>query len=391
MHKRQIWPTLKKDLDKDEAIVITGPRQVGKTTTAKWLLSQIESENKLYFDLENTADRDFFNERDYNSIINKLELRGINTSQKMYLSIDEIQLLPNIPSIVKYLYDHYKIKFILTGSSSYYLKNRFSESLAGRKFLYEMFPLSFSEFLNFQEVDFKHLEFNFELEFSEDIYNKLKSYYEEYIEFGGLPKVALTGSKDDKLQIINQIYNSYINLDVQTLADFSNSENISRLIKLLARRVGSKINTTDLAEISGMSRPTIDNYLDFLEQTYVIKRVEVFSKSEDVKQRKQGKIYFVDTGIASINADLSGGAKFENTVAHQLSFHGNLNYFESKSGEIDFVLNNEIAFEVKETPVSKHQKLLQRKSKNLGLEKSRLIGRFKAEKFDDLLWGGMIV
>lgn len=391
MNSRKIWPKLKKDLTHKEAIVITGPRQVGKTTTVKWLLSQIQSDNKIYFDLENVADRNFFQEKDYNNIISKLELRGIHLENRIYIAIDEIQLLKNIPSIVKYLIDHYQIKFILTGSSSYYLKNTFNESLAGRKFLYEMLPLTFGEFLEFNDIkDIKLPKFDVTSNFNRDLYDRLSVLYNEYIEFGSLPAVALAKSIDEKKQITENIFSSYINLDVQTLADFRDGGNIAKLITLLAKRIGNKLNISDIAEVLGISRPTINTYMNFLEQTYVIKRIKVFSKSPDVQSRKQEKIYFIDTGIASINADLSGGAKFENTIAHQLSLYGELTYYETRNGEIDFILDSDTALEVKETPLSKHQYLLNKKTQKCNSIQSRLIGRYKPAKFDDFLWGGLI-
>lgn len=391
MHKRRIWDNLREELDSDEVIVITGPRQVGKTTTINWLLDQISGTNKIYFDLEKIADRDFFDERDYDSIVNKLQLRGINTDKRTYIAIDEIQYLPNLPSVVKYLYDHYKFKFFLTGSSSYYIKNLFSQSMAGRKILYEMFPLNFVEFLTFQGVNYQLPKFTQELKFSQDAYSVLKTYYEEYIEYGGLPAIALAESKKRKLELLNQIYSSYINLDVQTLADFRQSKNITKLVNLLVPRIGNKLNVSDLAGILGVSRITVENYLLFLEQTYLIRRIGVHTNSPDVVTRKQEKLYFVDTGIANINGDLSAGAKFENAVAHQLQFYGKLEYFDVRNREVDFILGKKGAFEVKETPLKKHVTQMHKKLQNKrGIKHIAIIGRNKPVGFSDFIWGGQI-
>ena len=271
MKTRTIWKQLKKEIDSDQVVVITGPRQVGKSTTLAWLLDQIPSTNKIYFDMENLVNRELFESKDYDSILKEFNSLGLDINNKMYVAIDEIQLLENIPSVVKYLHDHYQIKFFLAGFSSHYIKNHFSESMSGRKVLYEMMPLTFSEFLHFKGVEYQ-LPAKLDLENSLSIttFEKLKSYYQEYCDYGGLPKVVLTNSVEQKLQLLQEIYSSYINLDAATLADFKQTSSLREMIKLVAARVGSKLNVSEIANIVGISRVTVDNYLEFLEQTYLI-------------------------------------------------------------------------------------------------------------------------
>jgi predicted AAA+ superfamily ATPase len=394
MQNRLIWKKLLSEVDTQEIVVITGPRQVGKTTTLHWLLDQIPSKNKIYFDLENIVDRELFETKNYDSLISEFKIRGLAFTEKLYIALDEIQLLPNLPSVVKYLYDHYQIKFFLTGSSSYYIKNRFSESMAGRKIVYEMFPLCFQEYLNFQGVDYNlPEEISINSDFSINSYELLKNYYEQYIEFGGLPKVVLTTDIHRKKQLLEEIFSSYINLDVQTLADFKSTNDLRRVIKLLASRIGSRLNVSELANITGLSRVTIDNYIEFLEQTYLIRTIPAFSKSQDVQNRLLKKPYFVDTGIANVNADLSSGSKFENSVCQQLSAYGDLSYFTNRDGEVDFILDLKdkfLAFEVKETPTKSDDDTLKRRIQNLGITQSRIIGKEQSVRFTEYLWGGLI-
>jgi len=396
MQKRRIWEKLFKEIETDEIVVITGPRQVGKTTTLHWLLEQIPSVNKYYFDLENLADRELFEVKNYESLINEFKNRGLSLETKLYIALDEIQLLENLPSVVKYLYDHYQIKFFLTGSSSYYIKNRFSESMAGRKVIYEMFPLSFSEFVDFRGFTYStdSEEFFPFVEFSDVGYQQLKNYYQEYIEYGGLPRVVLTDDVNRKKQLLEEIFSSYINIDVQTLADFKSMGDFRRVIKLLAARIGSKLNVTEIASITGLSRVTVDNYINFLEQTYLITTIPAYSMSVDVQTRLQKKPYFIDTGIANINADLSGGSKFENVVRHQLSFwEGKISYFSDRDGEIDFIIDNGrelAAFEVKETPTAADYATLVRRAQKLDITKCRIIGKEPSATFSKFLWGGFI-
>lgn len=121
-------------------------RRVGKSTALKYLLSQIEHSNKTYIDLEKIENRVLFSENAYATIEAGLKSLGINFNKPCIIALDEIQLVPSSVSVIKYLYDTYGIKFLLTGSSSFYLKNHFSESLAGRKRIFEMYPLTFQEF-----------------------------------------------------------------------------------------------------------------------------------------------------------------------------------------------------------------------------------------------------
>jgi predicted AAA+ superfamily ATPase len=394
MQNRLIWQKLLPEIDSQEIIVITGPRQVGKTTTLHWLLEQINSKNKLYFDLENLIDRELFETKNYDSLIQEFKTRGLKTDERIYIALDEIQLLPNIPSVVKYLYDHYQIKFFLTGSSSYYIKNRFSESMAGRKIVYEMFPLSFHEFLNFKGVVHALPEtLPVNQDFSEITYELLRLDYEEYIEYGGLPKVVLTADINRKKQLLEEIFSSYINLDVQTLSDFKSTNDLRKVIKLLASRIGSRLNVSELANITGLSRITVDNYIEFLEQTYLIRTIPAYSKSPDVQNRLLKKPYFIDTGIANVNADLSSGSKFENCIYHQLSFYGDLSYFTNRDGEVDFILGyqgNTLAFEVKETPTHQDNETLKRRIQNLDISQCRIIGKEQSARFKEYLWGGLI-
>ena len=92
-----------------------------------WLLDQVVSTNKIYLDLERLDQRAVFEETNYEVVLNYLRNLGLDTDSPLVVALDEIQYVPNLPSVVKYLYDHYGIKFLLTGSSSYYLKNFFSE------------------------------------------------------------------------------------------------------------------------------------------------------------------------------------------------------------------------------------------------------------------------
>lgn len=390
-YTRKIYNSLKSHLTKKPITVLTGMRRVGKTTLVKQLLSEIPSKNKVYFDLERMDNRDLFSERNYEAIISAFNQRGLNFGKKLYVAIDEIQLSKNITSVLKYLYDNYDIKFIVTGSSSFYTKNFFGESLAGRKKIFELFPLDFGEFLTFKSISFKVSDKIWQGKFQTAEYERLKSYYEDYIAFGGFPEVVLAKTRQEKNDLLSDIISSYINIDVASLSDFREQKSFYDLTKLLAGRVASRLDYTKLSRLSGLSRPTVINYLEFLEKTYLIIRVPVFTKNLDREIVKAKKLYFCDNGLMNILAQASSGIQFENAVFNQLHHYGELNYYALKTGqEIDFILDKRMALEAKETPTQGDIKNLSTLSDVAGLKNFCLIGRLASPKFKDYIWAGDI-
>ncbi|MDQ5930784.1 MAG: ATP-binding protein, partial [Bacteroidota bacterium] len=280
----------------------------------------------------------------------------------------------------------------VTGSSSFYLKNHFSESLAGRKRIFEMYPLDFEEFLQFKEINTKSIQKEKFKTFLPTYYDLYKSKYEEFIQFGGFPEVVLAEDTDDKTAYLKDILNSHIELDVKLLGDVSSSDVLYKLILLLANRVGSKMDYSKIANLLGINRLKVKEYILLLEYTYLIKTIKPFTKGIDKEITKQPKIFFADTGLLQICGQTSSGAIFENAIAHQLALIGELNYYEKSSGtEIDFILDKKIAIEVKETLAGFDIKSLQKRSKPLELEQNILIGRELAPSgFNDFVWGGNV-
>lgn len=391
MYPRKIYPLIKQDLSKKHITVITGMRRVGKTTLVKYLLEEIDSTNKIYLDLERLDNRELFLEKNYDNVIYSLKQRGLIFDKIAYIVIDEIQLAKNISSVLKYLYDNYKIKFIVTGSSSFYVKNLFTESLAGRKKIFELFPLDFGEFLTFKKIFFQHSVKFLPVSFNNSEYERLKMYYNEYLEYGGFPEVALVKNINDKKDLLNDIINSYINIDIVSLSDFRNHEKIYALMKMLAARVGSRLDYAKMSRLVGSSMETIKNYINFFEKTYIIFRVPVFTNKTDREIIKAKKLYFCDNGLLAILSDISSGAKFENALFLQLKHLGNIQYYSLKTGrEIDFIFNKKIALESKETPTLTDKGDLENLAKLAGIKDARLIGRHPSPKFNDYIWGGEI-
>jgi predicted AAA+ superfamily ATPase len=185
--------------------------------------------------------------------------------------------------------------------------------------------------------------------------------------------------------ILNDIFSSYINIDVRTLADFQKIGELQQLLRVLALRIGNKVDQTKLASVVGISRPTLAQYLEFLEKTYVIARIPAFAGGD--------KLYFCDNGIANILAQVSEGALFENAIYNQLRRYGNLAYIAKGSEyEIDFVVQEKkpVALEVKYHPTLSDSEKLNRIAEKHGIKRSWVVGKYSTPGWQDFLWGGLI-
>ncbi len=392
MYPRKIFRALESHLAEKAVSVITGMRRVGKTTAVKYMLDKTPHTNKLYLDLERLEDRAIFKQKNFSEIQTDLEIKGIDFSKPAVIALDEIQLIPEVASFIKYYHDHFQVKFIASGSSSYYLRNRFTESLAGRKQVFELYPLDFIEFLHFKNIGPKPLEGFGMSAYRRTLYAKYKPLYEEYIRYGGFPEVVLTGSVEKKERYLKDVLNSYIELDVKLLSDFSAIDDLYRLVALLASRIGRKLDYSKIGVLLGVGRHKIKDYIHLLEKTYFLHLVKPYSKNIDRAIAQQQKVYLADTGLVNQLAQIDSGSLFENAIAVQLLRMGEINYFQLKSGqEIDFIFDKKVAVEVKETPTERDLKRLNARAATLGLSDVRLIGRYPSGSgFEEFIWGGSV-
>ena len=386
--ERSLFKEIKPYFDSSQAIIITGMRRTGKTSLLQFIYQRIDSSNKLFLDLENPLNQKYFEESDYEKIKSELEILGLNFTKKPYLFLDEIQLVKNLPSVVKYLIDHYKVKCFLTGSASFYLKNLFSESLAGRKYLFELFPLTFKEFLLFKNSKII-LPKNVEL-ITKPIFDTVLNLYNEYLLFGGFPEVVLKKSIEEKKKSLEDIFTSFFQLEVLRLGDFRKNKAIRDLIMVLMERIGSKLVIQKISQELGISRPTIYEYLSFLESTYFLFLVRPFSKKRDVEIRKAPKVYLCDSGLANHFAKLNEGTVFENNVFQNLRTKGRINYYQRKSGvEIDFILDKSRAFESKINPQPADVTRLKRLVFELGFKEFKVVSK-NYSQLNHLSYGFML-
>lgn len=393
MYHRSLFSALKRHLREPQATVITGQRRVGKSTLLKALLEEVPGDNKIYLDLEKMENRYIFKQSSVAEMEQYLEHLGVNIHSSCTIGLDEIQLLPEAVSVIKYWYDTYAVKFIITGSSSFYLKNRFSESLAGRKQIFELHPLSFDEFLVFQGVELHRLRRFAWKPYSPGFHNQYRKLYDDYILFGGFPEVVLANRKTTKIALLQDVLNAYIDLDIKLLSDYTLNDELYKLIRLLSARVGSKMDISKISSIAGINRNKVSHYLHLFEQTYFLTRITPFSRNTDREISQQPKYYFSDSGILNLLTPGDIGKLFENAVINQfLRIDKRVNYYQKKSGqEIDLVWKEDTAIEIKSTPTRSDQATLKARAASLQLKNTLLVGLQPAgDRFGDFLWGGSV-
>ena len=379
MKKRFLYHTIKTFIDHKNALVITGMRQVGKTTLIKQVFNEINAP-KLWFDFDNPLDLMMFEEVDYNNIYRNLERISGAKGERIFVFIDEIQNLPEITKIIKYHIDHYQVKYIVTGSSNYYLKNLFPESLSGRKFLFILPPLSFQEYLYFNDKNYNEVHSNdFDLITGAQNrvdYEKRSIDYNNYIEFGGFPEVVLTPDIETKKAVLKNIFASFFEKDIKILTDIKDIKELRDLILLLVPRTGNLLDVTKLSGELSINRVKIYNYLEFLEGVFFIQLIPKFSKSIDRSIAGGKKVYFSDTGILNIIGKVNEGQLFENAVANQLKNYGSLSFYNQRNtAEIDFIIDAETACEVKLNGTEKNLIRTKQLAEKIGINKSYLVSR----------------
>lgn len=273
MHiRRKQLENLKKLLQPNKAVIIYGARRVGKTTLIQKYLSEVK-EKYLILDGE-----DIFvqNELKINSIEHLKKVVGSNK----LLVIDEAQKIENIGTSIKLIVDHIpKIKVIVSGSSSFDLANNFGEPLTGRKYSLKIFPLS-------------------QLELSQ-IENPIEtiSKLEERLLYGSYPEVVLLDTYQKKENYLREIVNSYLLKDILQYEGIRNSDKILKILQLIALQIGQTVSYTEIGTAVGMSKNTVESYLDLLEKVFVIYKQNGFSKNLRKEITKNPRYYFWDLGI----------------------------------------------------------------------------------------------
>lgn len=347
IYPRLIAKKLIKYLSDDNVIVLHGARQVGKSYILFWLRDYLKSKGKAvyYIDLEDSR---FVNTLDagYEEFANLLREEGIKfEKKKIFVFIDEIQYLKNPSSFLKLAADHYKnIKLVVSGSSSFEIKNKFKDSLVGRTVNFEIFNLSFEEFLLFKGISFEQ-----KTAFTEKKINELKELFEEYALYGGYPKIVLEPELEKKEKYLQQIIDTYVKKDIRDLAGIKDIEKFNKLLEALASQSGNLLNVTELSNTCKIAKQTIERYLFIMENTYILKLVRPYSKNIRSELFKLPKIYFYDSGLAQLlwlkkfQKTIIGNV-FETAIFSELikEYGTNAVFYwrTADKKEIDFILKN---------------------------------------------------
>ena len=340
MYRRVIQKKIEDWLFQKKIIVLFGARQVGKTTLSKEIIRKYGKKGK-YINCEFIRNQEMFSHPDPEKI--KLFLEDYQI-----IVLDEAQKINNIGIVLKVLIDTYPdLQIIATGSSSFDLANKASEPLTGRSINMMLFPLSIEEIR--QKRDW------FEIE----------SVLENILVFGTYPDV-FGKSKEKSKDILESIASNYLYKDILKFENLKNPDLLLKILKMLSLQLGSEVSYLELARSLGVSSKTIEKYIDLLEKTFVVFRLNSFSRNIRKEITKSFKVFFWDLGIRnslinnfnSLDSRNDVGALFENFwIAERIKFTKNHkipanSYFwrTYDQQEIDYIEESEgrlKAFEIK--------------------------------------------
>ncbi|MFO0362972.1 MAG: ATP-binding protein [Flavobacteriales bacterium] len=324
MIQRSLFSELSNRLFRGKAIVLLGPRQVGKTTLIRSLL---DGQEFLFLDGDDPDVR------------GQLEGAGVSRLQAIIgrhkvVFMDEAQRIPDVGLVAKMITDRFsEVQLLISGSSALDISNAMQEPLTGRKFEYHLFAISWEEFE-------KHVG-----------YMEAQSQLEERLIFGMYPDVV--NHREDAREILKQLTMSYLYKDVLALSGIKKPELLDKLVKALALQLGSEVSYNELSNLLEIDKATVARYIDLLEKSFIVFRLNSYSGNQRNEIKNGRKIYFYDNGIRNMvinnlnQLDLRNdkGALWENFLVseriklqafHQLHIN---NYFwrTVQKQEIDFI------------------------------------------------------
>ncbi len=339
MYERDITVLLKKWRDKKEIVILYGARQTGKTTLIKEILK--EREDVLILNCEIPLIADTLESKDLSQIKALFE-------EKKIIAFDEAQKIADVGSILKLINDEIpQYKLLATGSSSFELAGKLSEPLTGRNVKFKLYPLSLNEIKRKKGWLWVRENLN------------------QLIIYGTYPGLIDLGIKE-KERKLTELASDYLYKDVFMHENIRNSTVIRNLLKALALQVGAQVSSHELAGLVGVSRATVERYLDLLEKNFVLYSLHSFSGNLRNEIKKSKKYFFYDTGIRNallgdfrpMTYRVDNGALWENFCVSQRiimseTFRPNSQYYFWRTydkAEIDLVeeFNGEVmAFEFK--------------------------------------------
>jgi uncharacterized protein len=326
-YKRTIFSHLYENIGKKPILILYGARQVGKTTLIKSIMAKFS--NILYLQGDDPKEAILLEHR------SARELSELVSGYELVV-IDEAQRVKDIGITLKLIADNIEqVRVIATGSSSFELANKLNEPLTGRNRKFYLYPLSIKEVV--------------------DAYGKteVNKEIDSYLTFGMYPAIVNAISREEKAILIKELSMDYLFKDLFFFGDIRNSFAFEKLVKLLALRIGGEISYAEIAKEVGVSRATIYNYVNLLEQAFIVFRLTPLYTNKTKEINKNHKIYFYDVGIRNaligntdpIDIRPDKGAIFENFfIAEKIkeraysSRLSAIHFWRNRQGsEIDFV------------------------------------------------------
>ncbi|PCI24768.1 hypothetical protein COB57_03265 [Candidatus Peregrinibacteria bacterium] len=355
---RDIQKKIEEWLFKRQIILLSGARQVGKTTLMKELQKVLikKGSQTYFFNMEKISLKSLLDQNPDNLL---LEI-SYNKKDVFFVFLDEVQLLDNPSHFLKYMYDEYEnIKFIISGSVNFELKGQIKDSLVGRKITFQISPFSFAEFLSLKGYD---------TQTSREKKENTENYLHEYMLYGGLPSVVLEKNIEHKKILLEEYINTYLQRDVRSLVQEKSIAKFNQLTIILSSMIGSLKNNNAISQDLQMNNETLLRYLDIISGTYVFDCLEPYFTNVKKQIVKMKKVYCFDLGVRNailnnflpIKNRVDAGALFENFVFLRLQEkynRKNLFFYRTKSGaEIDFIIQKDGVnfYEVKYKNIQKH-------------------------------------
>ena len=312
MINRKLRQIIEQRLFRRKIIVLTGPRQVGKTTLLKMLMSDL-SKKTLFWN----CDEPDIRQKLSNPTSTQL---GTDIGDSELILIDEAQRVKNIGITLKLLIDNFPQKqIIVTGSSALELSDSISEPLTGRKYEYNMYPFSSEELIdNHGDIEERRL-------------------LERRIIYGTYPDVV--NYPGEEKEILTNLTSSYLYKDIFAFQDVRKPEIIEQILQALALQIGNEVSFNELGKLLGLNSQTIQRYIDLLEKSFVIFHLRSFSRNIRNELKKSRKIYFYDNGIRNailgdfkqLNLRSDTGALWENYLVSERMKHNSYSLFYGKS------------------------------------------------------------
>jgi hypothetical protein len=328
--------------------VLIGARQVGKTSIMKMYPTE-GFRNTLFLNGQDAEVAERFQKL---STIEQYLRVYLNKDLEGLLMIDEFQFVNGISTMLKLLTDkHERLKILCSGSSSLDILKNVEESLAGRVRVIEVLSLSFSEYLLFRDENLFRLQQTLDDASDEALTGELQTAYQDYLIYGGLPRTALTTHPEEKTELLNDIYQTYLLNDVRRYVANEHFVGFNKLLRLLATQIGNLVNVNELSRESGLPYGDCETYIGLLQKMYVIKLIEPFFTNRRKVIGKMKKVYFCDLGLRNIIYGsfsempfrTDNGAIFENEILLELwrnrKADDSISFYRTQNGtEVDFVV-----------------------------------------------------